>query len=87
MAIYWAHHEEGARQITTAECQLTWTPGERRKRGRPKTAWKRTVEKERGRAGWRSWNDVRTAAADREGGRQNIEFLCATWHEGESEGK
>ena len=35
---------------------LTWTPEGRRKRGRPKTTWRMTVDKERGRAGWRSWN-------------------------------
>ena len=55
MAIYWAHHEE---QEPDNNCRmvLTWTPEGRRKRGRPKTTWRMTVEKERGRAGWRSWN-------------------------------
>ena len=32
---------------------LTWTPEGRRKRGRPKTTWRRHVEKERNRAGWK----------------------------------
>ena len=39
------------------------------------------MEKERRRAGWTSWNDMCIAAADREGWQQNIEALCATWHE------
>ena len=33
---------------------LTWTPEGKRKRGRPKTTWRRTVEKERSEAGWQS---------------------------------
>ena len=44
---------------------LTWTPEGTRKRGRPKTTWRRTVEKERSKAGWQSWSEVRTAAQDR----------------------
>ena len=34
---------------------LRWTPEGRRARGRPKTTWRRTVEKERNKAGWKSW--------------------------------
>ena len=44
---------------------LTWTPEGKRKRGRPKTTWRRTVEKERSKAGWQSWREARTAAQDR----------------------
>ena len=33
---------------------LRWTPEGRRARGRPKTTWRRTVEKERNKAGWKS---------------------------------
>ena len=33
---------------------LSWEPEGRRKRGRPKTTWRRTVERERDDAGWRS---------------------------------
>ena len=44
---------------------LTWTPEGNRKRGRPKTTWWCTVEKERSKAGWQSWREVRTAAQDR----------------------
>ena len=29
--------------------------------GRPRTTWRRTAEKERERAGWRSWSEVSTA--------------------------
>ena len=34
---------------------LRWTREGRRARGRPKTTWRRTVEKERNKAGWKSW--------------------------------
>ena len=35
---------------------LGWTPDGQRVRGRPKTTWRRTVERERNKAGWKSWN-------------------------------
>ena len=42
----------------------------KRKRGRPKTTWRRTVEKERAEAGWRSWDEARVAAANRKNGEK-----------------
>jgi len=57
---------------------MTWAPEGRRKRGRPKTTWRRTVEKERSEAGWRSWEEVRVAAADRKKWRVTADALCAT---------
>lgn len=60
---------------------LSWAPEGRRKCGRPKTTWRRTVEKERNRAGWTSWNQARTIAKDRDVWREQVEALCATWHE------
>ena len=57
---------------------LTWTPEGRRKRGRPKTTWRRTVEKERSKAGWQSWSEVRTAPQDRNRWKAHVEALCAT---------
>ena len=46
---------------------LTRTPEGRRKRGRPKTTWRRTAEREREKAGWNNWSEVQIAAADRTG--------------------
>ena len=60
---------------------LTWTPEGRRKRGRPRTTWRRTVERERAKAGWKNWSEVQIAAADRANWRSCVEALCATWHE------
>jgi len=40
--------------------------------GRPKTTWRRTVEAERRKAGWRDWDTARTAAKDREAWGENV---------------
>ena len=42
---------------------ITWAPEAHRRLGRPRTTWRTTVEKERERAGRRSWSEVSTAAA------------------------
>jgi hypothetical protein len=57
---------------------MTWAPEGKRKRGRPKTTWRRTVEKERAEAGWRSWDVARVTAVDRTKWRKAGEALCAT---------
>ena len=44
---------------------LTWTPEGRRKRGRPKETWRRTVERERMQLGFASWTETARAAQDR----------------------
>ena len=46
---------------------MSWTPEGRRRKGRPKTAWRRTVEKEGNEGGWQSWKEVRAAVTDNEG--------------------
>ena len=51
---------------------LGWTPEGRRARGRPKTTWRRTVERERNKAGWKSWNVAKAAARSRECWSENM---------------
>ncbi|XP_077870300.1 uncharacterized protein LOC144363564 [Saccoglossus kowalevskii] len=70
------------REEPTSICNtaLTWAPEGKRKRGRPKTTWRRTVEKESNKAGWKSWAEARVAAADRTEWRRSVEALCATRH-------
>ena len=46
-----------------------------------RTTWRRTVEREGEKAGWKNWSKVQIAAADRAGWRSCVEALCATWHE------
>nr|XP_006822761.1 PREDICTED: uncharacterized protein LOC102806375 [Saccoglossus kowalevskii] len=63
------------REEPTSICNtaLTWAPEGKRKRGRPKTTWRRTVEKERNKAEWKSWAEARVAAADRTEWRRSVE--------------
>ena len=58
---------------------LGWTPEGRRARGRPKTTWRKTVEKERDKAGWKSWNAAKAAARNREYWAKSVTALCAYW--------
>ena len=44
---------------------LTWTPVGRRKRGRPKETYRRTVERERNQMGLHSWVAAAAVASDR----------------------
>ena len=59
---------------------LEWTPEGRRRRGRPKTTWRRMVEGERETAGWKTWNQVRQAAVNRRMWKDDVQALCASWH-------
>ena len=59
---------------------LGWTPEGRRARGRPKTTWRRTVEQERNKAGWKSWEVAKAVAQDRKCWSDSVEVLCAYWH-------
>ena len=60
---------------------LGLTPKGRRARGRPKTTWRRTVERERNKAGWKSWNVAKAAARDRGCWSEYVWDLCAYWRE------
>ena len=44
---------------------LGWTPEGRRAKGRPKPTWRRTVEKERNKAGWKRWEVAKAVAQNR----------------------
>ena len=58
---------------------LSWAPEGKRRRGRPKKTWRRTVERERTKAGWKAgWKEVRTAAHDRNHWRTHVQALCTT---------
>ena len=45
---------------------LRWTPDGRRNRGRPRTTWRRTVERERELMGFTSWSTAAVAARNRD---------------------
>ena len=69
------------RKHPTSDCAvaLGWTPEGKRRRGRPKTTWRRTVEKERDGQGWNSWERARQVAQDRKRWKENVQALCASW--------
>ena len=56
------------RQDRTSDTRtaLNWRPEGKRKRGRPKTTWRRTVEREMKEGGWGSWDEVWGVAVDRQ---------------------
>ena len=54
-------------------------PEGKRAVGRPETTWRRTLEAERRKAGWRDWGTARVAAKDREAWRENVTALCVYW--------
>ena len=70
------------RKEPTHDCAvaLGWAPEGKRKRGRPKTTWRRMVEVERNKAGWQTWGEARRTAADRPRWKRDVRALCASWH-------
>ena len=58
---------------------LGWTTEGRRARGRPKTTWRRRVEKERNKAGWKSWEVAKVVSQGRKCWSDSVEALCAYW--------
>ena len=48
---------------------VTWAPEGKRRRGRPRETWRRTLEKEINQLGWHSWGAAVASAADRDGWR------------------
>ena len=60
-----------------AKVALFWTPDGKRKRGRPKETWRRTVAREMKARGW-SWNYLEIQAKDRNQWRSMVEALCSS---------
>ena len=44
---------------------ITWAPEGKRKRGRPRETWRRTVEREKREMGFETWREAEQAAKDR----------------------
>ena len=51
---------------------LTWAPEGKRRRGRPRETWRRTVNKEREHLGFKTWRQAEVAARDRVAWRRRI---------------
>ena len=54
---------------------LDWNPQGKRKRGRPKQTWRRTVVAEAQKLGL-TWSEVKHAASDRSSWRRIVSALC-----------
>ena len=64
------------RQKSITKQALTWNPQGRRKRGRPRTSWRRTTELEMKKEGL-SWQQLERRAQDRKGWRDFVDGLCS----------
>ena len=73
----WIGHVLRMPQASLPRIALRWTPDGRRKRGRPKETWRRTVEREMKEQGW-TWNFLERCAVDRPRWRALVSALCTT---------
>jgi hypothetical protein len=69
----WIVHTLRKEDGETPKAALPWNPQGSRKRGIPKTSWRRSVINETG----RSWNELRFLAADRQNWEELIDNLCS----------
>lgn len=74
----WIGHVLRMERNSHCRTALTWQPEGKRKRGRPRTTWRRTVERERKEMGIASWEEARNMAVDRSGWRMCVLASCAS---------
>ena len=72
----WVGHALRRDRDNIARVALTWTPEGKRRRGRPKTTWRRTLEAE-ALAQNKTWKDLETLAKDRHAWSDFVAALCA----------
>jgi len=73
----WLGHVLRKTSQDNCKVALTWAPEGKRKRGRPKTTWRRSAVAEMGELGWSGWNEAAIAARDREGWRRMLAGLMS----------
>ena len=77
----WVGHTLRRERDSIARTALRWTPEGKRRGGRPKTTWRRTLEEE-AQAQHKSWKDLETLAKDRHTWSAFVAALCASnWHQ------
>ena len=74
-SLRWLGHVLRMEQDHISKVALRWTPPGKRKPGRPKTTWRRTVTQELEQMNL-SWGEAQHAARDRMQWRSLIEALC-----------
>jgi len=52
-----------------------WAPEGKRRLGRPRETWRRTVEKKRNKLRWHTWAAAAASASDRDGSRDLLAGL------------
>ena len=60
----WLGHALRMESNNNAKVSLTWAPEGKRKKGRPRMIWRRTVEDERRRLGFGSWKELEVVLKD-----------------------
>ena len=71
----WIGHTLRRKKSITKQV-LTWNPQGRRKRGRPRTTWRRTTEQEMKKEGL-TWQHLERRAQDRRGWKSFVDGLCS----------
>ena len=77
----WIGHVLRKEQDSITRTALHWTPEGRRRRGRPKITWRRTVEKEMKDLG-QTWGTVQRLAQSRQDWQSFVAALHASGHNG-----
>ncbi|KAK3799619.1 hypothetical protein RRG08_059665 [Elysia crispata] len=80
----WIGHVLRKEQDAIPRVAVQWRPEGHRKRGRPKTTWRRTVEAEAAAMG-QSWGTLRMLAQDREQWKEFVAALIAYGKKGSEE--
>ena len=74
----WIGHTLRKDQSNITRQALEWNPQGKRKRGRPKQTWRRSLIDE-AKAAKLSWDTIKRAAKDRRKWRTTVEALCSVW--------
>ena len=72
----WIEHVLRKDNNNIAKTAMRWTPEGKRRRERPKTTWRRTVERELRELNY-SWSTIEKLARDTQGWRNFVATLCA----------
>ena len=73
----WIGHVLRKDNNNIARIAMRWAPEGKWSRGRPKTTWRRTVEKGLRELNY-SWSTIEKLAKDRQGWKDSVAALCAT---------
>ena len=73
----WLGHTLRKQPNDNCKVALTWAPEGKRKRGRPRTTWRRSTELELKELGWQTWSEASAAARDRAGWRKMLSGLMS----------